>query len=159
MPADPDRPGLRSTAPGLLFGRRLANEEEVGERLSKTKALAIFSSDAISSSAYATEEILRVLVLAGVGALFSSVRSRSRSPLLLAVVVVSATARSVGPSPMGGGAYAVARTNSLRSWDSSRRSAPHRLRHDRRGLDVVGRDQLIRWSPRPRDFKIEIAFV
>ena len=46
-----------------IFGRPLASEEEIGERLSKTKALAIFSSDAISSSAYATEEILRVLVI------------------------------------------------------------------------------------------------
>src|SRR3954452_25016213 len=50
---------------GLFFGRPLASEEELGERLSKTKALAIFSSDAISSSAYATEEILRVLILGG----------------------------------------------------------------------------------------------
>ena len=49
----------------IFLGRPLANEEEIGERLSKTKALAIFSSDAISSSAYATEEILRVLILAG----------------------------------------------------------------------------------------------
>src|ERR671933_391866 len=54
----------------ILFGRPLASEEEIGERLSKKKALAIFSSDAISSSAYATEEILRVLVIAGAGALF-----------------------------------------------------------------------------------------
>ena len=54
---------------GLLFGRPLASEEELGERLSKKKALAIFSSDAISSSAYATEEILRVLILGGVAAL------------------------------------------------------------------------------------------
>jgi hypothetical protein len=36
---------------GVFFGRPLASEEELGERLSKTKALAIFSSDAISSSA------------------------------------------------------------------------------------------------------------
>src|SRR3990170_4559239 len=50
---------------GVLLGRPLASEEESGERLSKTKALAIFSSDAISSSAYATEEILRVLLAAG----------------------------------------------------------------------------------------------
>ena len=48
-----------------LIGRPLASEEEVGERLSKKKALAIFSSDAISSSAYATDEILHVLVVAG----------------------------------------------------------------------------------------------
>jgi len=53
----------------LLFGRPLSIHDEIAERLSKTKALAIFSSDAISSSAYATEEILRVLVVAGVAAL------------------------------------------------------------------------------------------
>ena len=57
----------------VVFGRPLANEEEIGERLSKRKALAIFSSDAISSSAYATEEILRVLVLAGASALFFAI--------------------------------------------------------------------------------------
>src|SRR5512132_1348679 len=51
----------------LLIGRPLANEEEIGERLSKKKALAIFSSDAISSSAYATEEIILAFILAGVG--------------------------------------------------------------------------------------------
>src|SRR3970282_551947 len=48
-----------------LRGRPLASAEEIGERLSKKKALAIFSSDAISSSAYATEEILRALILGG----------------------------------------------------------------------------------------------
>ena len=58
-----------SRAKALLLGRPLASEEEIGERLSKKKALAIFSSDAISSSAYATEEILRVLILGGVAAL------------------------------------------------------------------------------------------
>ena len=94
----------------LVFGRRLANEEEVGERLSKTKALAIFSSDAISSSAYATEEILRVLVIAGVGALLLSVQVAMAIALLLAVVSVSY--RQVCRAyPNGGGAYIVARTN------------------------------------------------
>src|SRR6185436_382964 len=53
----------------VAIGRPLASEEEIGERLSKKKALAIFSSDAISSSAYATEEILRVLILGGIAAL------------------------------------------------------------------------------------------
>jgi amino acid transporter len=94
----------------VVFGRRLANEEEVGERLSKTKALAIFSSDAISSSAYATEEILRVLVIAGVGALLLSVQVAIAIALLLAVV--SASYRQVCRAyPNGGGAYIVARTN------------------------------------------------
>ena len=51
----------------FLLGRPLANIEEIGERLSKKKALAIFSSDAISSSAYATEEIILAFLLAGVG--------------------------------------------------------------------------------------------
>ena len=62
----------------VLFGRPLASEEEIGERLPKRKALAIFSSDAISSSAYATEEILRVLLVAGASA--RSCPSRSQSP-------------------------------------------------------------------------------
>src|SRR4026207_636339 len=70
----------------VVFGRPLANEEEIGERLSKKKALAIFSSDAISSSAYATEEILRVLVLAGASALFFAIHVSIAIALLLAVV-------------------------------------------------------------------------
>ena len=76
------RPQRARSSPGSgpsLLGRPLATEEEIDERLSKTKALAIFSSDAISSSAYATEEILRVLVLAGRGAaLLLSARGRDR---------------------------------------------------------------------------------
>ena len=52
-----------------MFGRPLASEAEIEERLSKKKALAIFSSDAISSSAYATEEILRVLLVGGAAAM------------------------------------------------------------------------------------------
>src|SRR3954462_13325496 len=56
-----------------LIGRPLATEEEIGERLSKKKALAIFSSDAISSSAYATDEIVHVLVVAGAVGLAASI--------------------------------------------------------------------------------------
>ncbi len=95
---------------GVVFGRPLSNEEEIGERLSKTKALAIFSSDAISSSAYATEEILRVLLLAGASALFLSLEVSIAITVLLAVVSVSY--RQVCRAyPNGGGAYIVARTN------------------------------------------------
>ena len=80
------------------------------ERLPKRKALAIFSSDAISSSAYATEEILRVLVVAGAGALLVSIQVSIAIALLLAVVSVSY--RQVCRAyPNGGGAYVVARTN------------------------------------------------
>ena len=68
-----------ATVKAWLFGRPLAIDEDIDQRLSKKTALPIFSSDAISSSAYATEEILRVLVLAGAAALFLSIPSRSRS--------------------------------------------------------------------------------
>ncbi|HEU5204325.1 MAG TPA: APC family permease [Candidatus Limnocylindrales bacterium] len=93
-----------------MFGRPLANYEEIEERLPKKKALAIFSSDPISSSAYATEEILRVLVLAGTGALLLSLPIAAAIALLLAVV--STSYRQIGYAyPSGGGAYAVARAN------------------------------------------------
>jgi amino acid transporter len=91
-----------------LIGRPLANEEEAGERLSKRLALPIFSSDAISSSAYATEEILRVLVLAGAGALLVSIEVAIAISVLLAVVAISYR-QVCNAFPGGGGAYAVAR--------------------------------------------------
>ena len=94
----------------MLFGRPLANEEEIEERLAKKLALPIFSSDAISSSAYATEEILRVLVVAGVAALALSIEVAIAISLLLAVVSISY--RQVCRAyPSGGGAYVVAREN------------------------------------------------
>ena len=97
-------------ARAILFGRPLSIYEEIEERLPKTKALAIFSSDPISSSAYATEEILRVLVLAGAGFLFLSLPIAAAIVLLLAVV--STSYRQIGYAyPSGGGAYAVARAN------------------------------------------------
>jgi amino acid transporter len=93
----------------VMFGRPLSTHEEIGERLSKRKALAIFSSDAISSSAYASEEILRVLVLAGAAALFASIEVSIAIALLLAVVAVSYRQVCLA-FPNGGGAYAVARS-------------------------------------------------
>jgi amino acid transporter len=94
----------------VAIGRPLASEEEAGERLSKKKALAIFSSDAISSSAYATQEIIRVLATAGVAALAFSVPVSIAIAILLAVV--STSYRQVCRAyPNGGGAYAVAKEN------------------------------------------------
>jgi amino acid transporter len=95
---------------GLLFGRPLASEEEIGERLSKTKALAIFSSDAISSSAYATEEILRVLVLGGVAALVLSVEVSVAIAVLLGAVAFSYRQVCIA-YPTGGGSYTVSKIN------------------------------------------------
>jgi hypothetical protein len=97
-------------AKAWLLGRPLANEEEIGERLPKKLALPIFSSDAISSSAYATDEILRVLIVAGASALFLSVEVAIAIALLL--TVVSTSYRQVCRAyPSGGGAYVVAREN------------------------------------------------
>jgi len=109
--SEPRTPAGRAFAKvrAVLFGRPLSIHEEIGERLTKVKALAIFSSDAISSSAYATEEILRVLVLAGAAALFASIEVSIAIALLLAVVALSY--RQVCKAfPNGGGAYAVARS-------------------------------------------------
>jgi len=94
----------------VLIGRPLASEAEIGERLSKKKALAIFSSDAISSSAYATEEILRVLILGGATALAFGLEIAVAIALLLTVVAISY--RQVCRAyPSGGGSYAVSRAN------------------------------------------------
>ncbi len=106
----PGGPG--STLRRFLFGRRLSNEEEAFERLPKKLALPIFSSDAISSSAYATEEILRVLVLAGAGALLVSLEMRSRSP--------SSSRWSRSPT---GRSAAPTRRVAARTWSPGRTSA------------------------------------
>jgi amino acid transporter len=92
----------------LVFGKPLSNEQEIGERLSKKKALAIFSSDAISSSAYATDEILKVLIIASVAALSLSIQIAAAVAMLLAIVAFSY--RQVCRAyPGGGGAYVVVR--------------------------------------------------
>ncbi len=104
------RERILATLRRIVIGRPLSIHEEMTERLSKVKALAIFSSDAISSSAYATEEILRVLVLGGVAALSLALPVAVAVVLLLAVVATSY--RQIGYAyPTGGGAYAVARAN------------------------------------------------
>lgn len=93
-----------------LFGRPLANAEEAGERLSKTKALAIFSSDAISSSAYATEEIQRALLVGGLGALVYSLPIGIGIAILLVVVAISYRQICLA-YPTGGGSYSVSKAN------------------------------------------------
>jgi amino acid transporter len=80
------------------------------ERLSKTVALAVFASDPLSSVAYATEEILLVLMLAGSAALSYSLPVALGIAALLAVVVISYR-QTVAAYPQGGGAYLVAKDN------------------------------------------------
>ena len=90
-----------------IFGRRLSNAEEGEERLPKKFALPIFSSDAISSSAYASEEILIVLASAGASYLAFGPVIALAVGLLLGVVAISYRQVCFG-FPKGGGAYAVA---------------------------------------------------
>ena len=82
----------------------------VHERLSKTKALAVFSSDALSSSAYATEEILRVLVLAGAAGAELTMPVALAIALLLAIVAISYR-QTIKAYPHGGGSYIVSKDN------------------------------------------------
>ena len=80
------------------------------ERLSTSLALAVFASDPLSSVAYATEEILLVLILAGSIALSYSMPIAVGIATLLAVVVISYR-QTVAAYPQGGGAYLVAKDN------------------------------------------------
>ena len=93
-----------------LVGDPLKSAQAAQERLSKTLALAIFSSNAISSVAYATEEILLVLVLAGTAAIAWSIPI-SFAILFLVVVLTIAYRQIIYEYPKGGGAYIVARDN------------------------------------------------
>jgi amino acid transporter len=80
------------------------------ERLRKTVALAVFSSDALSSVAYATEEILLILVLAGAAALHLATPIALAIAGLLVIVAVSYQ-QTIYAYPSGGGSYIVAREN------------------------------------------------
>lgn len=93
-----------------LVGDPLKTAQAADERLSKTLALAIFSSNAISSVAYATEEILLVLVLAGTAAIAWSIPV-SFAILFLVVVLTISYRQIIYEYPEGGGAYIVARDN------------------------------------------------
>ncbi len=93
-----------------LVGLPLKTAQAGEERLSKTVALAVFSSNAISSVAYATEEILLVLILAGTAAMAWSIPVSLAILFLVAVLTVSYR-QIIYEYPEGGGAYTVARSN------------------------------------------------
>ncbi len=93
-----------------FLGTPLETQRAQTERLSKPIALAVFASDALSSVAYATEEILLVLSLAGVAALNLSLPISGLIVLLLALLIASYR-QTVHAYPDGGGSYIVARDN------------------------------------------------
>ncbi|MFN2568392.1 MAG: APC family permease [Candidatus Dormibacteria bacterium] len=94
----------------VLLGSPRASEDSIHERLSKFKALATLSSDALSSVAYATEQILLVLVVAGATAYNYSLPIMAVILVLLGTVVLSYR-QTIKAYPQGGGSYIVASTN------------------------------------------------
>ena len=98
----------------FIIGRALKTEQAAHERLSKKTALAVFSSDALSSTAYATEEILLVLAVAAVatqGQSFYYVLPISVGIAVLLTIVAISYRQTIHAYPSGGGAYIVAKEN------------------------------------------------
>ncbi len=94
----------------LLLGRYLATADAPHQTIGKAVGLAVFASDALSSSAYAIDEILLVLVLAGTGALVISLPIALTIIGLLIILTISYE-QTIHTYPSGGGAYIVARDN------------------------------------------------
>ena len=94
----------------LLLGRPIPTHLAQHERLSRVTGLAVLSSDALSSVAYATEEILRVLVAGGLAALTFATPIGLLIATLLGIVAFSYR-QTIAAYPGGGGAYIVSKDN------------------------------------------------
>ena len=96
----------------VLVGKPIASSEEQHQRLGKPTALAVFASDAVSSTAYATEEMLLVLLMAVV---FPTSHSYlvpiAIAAVVLLVLVGTSYVQTIHAYPDGGGAYVVSREN------------------------------------------------
>ncbi len=103
---------MTSRAKRLLVGTPLASADEQHQRLGKPTALAVFASDAISSTAYATEEILLVLVPAtGLAVALHQLLPISIIVMVLLVLVITSYRQTIHAYPSGGGSYVVSREN------------------------------------------------
>jgi len=98
----------------FLLGARIPTEHQENERLTKIKALAVLSSDAISSVAYGTEASLGILIVAGVGLMRYNLWIAASIALLI-VIVGTSYFQTIHAYPHGGGSYIVARDN-LGDW-------------------------------------------
>ncbi|WCK53571.1 APC family permease [Aneurinibacillus sp. Ricciae_BoGa-3] len=94
----------------FLIGRPMKSHELAGEKLTKLKALAILSSDALSSVAYGTEQILLVLMAVGFASLWYSIPI-SLAVLGLLLVLILSYRQTIYAYPSGGGAYIVSKDN------------------------------------------------
>lgn len=99
-----------AAAKRAVLGRPLATRALRRELLPKRLALPVFSADPLSSVAYATQEMMLVLAIAGASA-FTLVQPLSAAVALLLVVVVASYRQTVRAYPSGGGAYVVAKDN------------------------------------------------
>jgi amino acid transporter len=106
VPAYKPRPSLRT----WLIGRPLPTADAPHQTIGKAIGLAVFASDALSSTAYATQEILVILAAAGTGAFGYSFPISLAIATLLIIVAVSYE-QTIHAYPGGGGAYIVARDN------------------------------------------------
>ncbi len=94
----------------IILGPRLLTADAPHQTIGKAIGLAVFASDALSSTAYATDEILLVLIAAGTGALTFSLPIALTIVALLAIITISYQ-QTIHAYPGGGGAYIVARDN------------------------------------------------
>jgi amino acid transporter len=94
----------------FFIGAPISSERSIHERLNKIRALAVLSSDAISSVAYGTEASLAILVVAGAGALMLNLGIGLVIIALLAIVAISYR-QTIFAYPNGGGSYIVAKDN------------------------------------------------
>src|SRR5438445_651035 len=115
LPLDPPtelpRDGVSYRVKRKLLGPPLHTEQLDDERLGKPTALAVFASDNLSSSAYATEEILRVLIpVIGIGA-FALVVPITTAMLVVLFFLILSYRETIKAYPTAGGAYMVTRDN------------------------------------------------
>ncbi|MFP7296598.1 APC family permease [Neobacillus niacini] len=99
-----------SSVKRFLIGRPLKSTELGEQKLNKTKALAVLSSDALSSVAYGPEQILIVLITVGVAAFWYSIPIALGVLILLAALILSYR-QIIYAYPHGGGAYVVSKEN------------------------------------------------
>jgi amino acid transporter len=100
-----------STFKRRILGRPLATFTEKHERLGRPTGLAVFASDAISSTAYASEEILRVLIPVVALAAISELVPIALVVCALLIIVIASYRQTIHAYPSGGGSYIVAREN------------------------------------------------
>jgi amino acid transporter len=93
-----------------LFGRPLQTADAPHQTIGKAIGLAVFASDALSSTAYATQEILMILAIAGTAA-FGYVFPISLAIVTLLAIVTISYEQTIHAYPGGGGAYIVSRDN------------------------------------------------